>query len=716
MDYSKFSDDTLKQIASGKPLDYSKLTDDELREIAPAPATAKEVPAALKATKASQKQYSPLESAGKGIQQGALLGGADELAGAAQAIPNALMSLGHNVAPSLVGMSPTQMNEYLKSQGTKGDIGPTSSKELYKEVQKEEQGEQKAAEEQNPISYIGGNLAGGLLGFSGAKALGAIPELAKGAEGTDALARASRIGATAVNAAPIGATAGALSSNANLVGGNADDLKELAKDTATGAATGSLVGAGIQAGAEALGAGAQAAGKAFGKYAPKDLKHMLYNYKLGTQGVNPGSEATRVGTLANPESLEAPLSQQTTDTAMSLVDKYKQGKEILGQKLGQVLQDATDNGQTLKLTPEFNKSLNAFEQVADQNNLLQENPQFSKLYEQITALKNNELNPIEARQLKDSVSAIAEQSFGQGIAGNQIAVLAKGFAEDLNSALKSQVSGFGQANDAFSQFLIPFEASLSKGLPAEGSGVSISRMKNSPAKIADRLKYIMQNLGDNGKADSTYSQFLRSLQKAQQNATKAGTQSIAEGSPAAQPSIFDQLGMQPQDIEKTLKDANFKYKAQQAYGAANGTSPVTNPIKFLTGNANIVANKLGLGVGSNAAQAAAGQLSKVAESVSPVALAGIESTAAQNETGKLSDVRGDNQVLHASQKLYAATDDELSHFGQQLAKIPGQQPLATSLQKAIQDHDTHSKNAILFSIMQNPSLRSIVDSESLPQL
>ena len=207
MDYSKFSDETLKQSASGKPIDYSKLSDDELREIAPAPATAKEVPAALEAAKPVGKQYTQLESAGKGVQQGALLGGADELAGAAQAIPNALQSLGHNIAPSLVGMSPTQMNEYLKSQGTKGDVGPTSSKELYKEAQKEEQGKQKEAEKQNPASYIGGNLAGGALGFSGAKALGAIPELAKGAEGAGALARASRVGATAVNAAPIGAAA-----------------------------------------------------------------------------------------------------------------------------------------------------------------------------------------------------------------------------------------------------------------------------------------------------------------------------------------------------------------------------------------------------------------------------------------------------------------------------------------------------------------------------
>ena len=231
----------------------------------------------------------------------------------------------------------------------------------------------------------------------------------------------------------------------------------------------------------------------------------------------------------------------------------------------------------------------------------------------------------------------------------------------------------------------------------------------------------MQNLGDNGKADSTYSEFLRSLQQTQQNAMKNAAQATADNAISGNPSpaaktIFDQLGIQPQDIEQTLKDANFKYKAQQAYGAANNASPVTNPVKFLQGNANIIANKLGQGVGSNAAQAAAGQLSKVAEAVSPVALQGIESTAAQNETGKLSDVRSNNQVLNASQKLYAATDDELSSFGRQLAQIPGQQSLATALDKAIQNHDTHSKNAILFSIMQNPSLRSIVDSESLPQM
>ena len=80
--------------------------------------------------------------------------------------------------------------------------------------------------------------------------------------------------------------------------------------------------------------------------------------------------------------------------------------------------------------------------------------------------------------------------------------------------------------------------------------------------------------------------------------------------------------------------------------------------------------------------------------------------------GKMGSV-AQNPVLNVGKKLYAASDDALRDLSKTLDGIPGQKSMSDALNKALDSKDSVAKNAVLFSIMQNPNLRSVVGSDNL---
>lgn len=72
-----------------------------------------------------------------------------------------------------------------------------------------------------------------------------------------------------------------------------------------------------------------------------------------------------------------------------------------------------------------------------------------------------------------------------------------------------------------------------------------------------------------------------------------------------------------------------------------------------------------------------------------------------------------NPVMKASKSLYSATDDALKSFSQKISTSGGEtgKRLGDALTNAIDNKNQMSKNAILFSIMQNPMLRNLVGTD-----
>lgn len=177
----------------------------------------------------------------KGAEQGMTLGFADELAGGIQSGMDKLAQLGvPGLLPEGVTQTPDQQTQELLSQGFKGDLPST-----YEGARNEARKEYKQAEQDNPGMYIGGNIAGGALtaaipGGVGAKLMQPLGSASKGAK------LGEKILTAGVNAMPVGATIGAGMSEA-------DNIKDLITDTTegallSGALGGSLTGAGLLAG------------------------------------------------------------------------------------------------------------------------------------------------------------------------------------------------------------------------------------------------------------------------------------------------------------------------------------------------------------------------------------------------------------------------------------------------------------------------------------
>ena len=208
----------------------------------------------------SNIEYSPLESAGRGLIQNGLMGFGDEIAGG---INNALdlgqaglHNLGEYTGLDLANPSPSQVDAKLRATGTTGNSLLDDKHTMYSEGRDQFRAEDKAAQEQNPLSYLGGGLVGGGL---------TLPLIPGGA--ITGATTAAKIGSAALTGAKLGAISGLGSSDADLADSTGtlndklNNIGQAATDTAIGAGIGGITGGIVQsAPGSALAGGAIAGG------------------------------------------------------------------------------------------------------------------------------------------------------------------------------------------------------------------------------------------------------------------------------------------------------------------------------------------------------------------------------------------------------------------------------------------------------------------------
>lgn len=193
MDYSKFSDDTLKKLSNNEQLDYSKLSDDELKELSSQQASTQVEAAPI----AEKPLPGMLESAGRGALQGISFGLADEAQAALQS-------------------GAVSGDDYEKAVGA---IRATN----------------REASEANPISYNASEILSGLLIPVGGAAKAA---------GT-----AGKVGAKLGKSALTGAAMGGLTG----FGQSENKGDDLYKDTAIGAGAGAILGPAVEIAGNSIG-------------------------------------------------------------------------------------------------------------------------------------------------------------------------------------------------------------------------------------------------------------------------------------------------------------------------------------------------------------------------------------------------------------------------------------------------------------------------------
>lgn len=255
-------------------------------------------------------QVTQPQAALTGAQQGLTMGFADELGGMTQSGLDRFQRL-LNEYTGLVGKSPTQISEELAQQGFQGDLGPTSSDELYKEATAEGRRELAASEEQHPWTTGLTDVASSML-IPGA----AIGKIAKAPKAISKLDKVRKGAAT-------GMGVGALEA----AGRTEEDISspEGREDVAMGASLGGLFGAG--------------AGKVSQKLEPKalmkkadDLAEQAEDAALRSSGITPKEmseqieKQTKTGELTGPGTFG--LEEGIIDPFIKPKGSYLKAKEV----------------------------------------------------------------------------------------------------------------------------------------------------------------------------------------------------------------------------------------------------------------------------------------------------------------------------------------------------------------------------------------------------
>lgn len=289
----------------------------------------------------------------KGVEQGTTFGFSDEIAGGVQALLDIMN--GGQVA---------ETNRKLKEQGFTGDIGPTSTGELYDLARNEEREEIKSAENANPGMFFAGNVAGGVL-----------PALGTG--GGVLIAKAPSTFSKVAGGLKLGALSGA-ATGAGMSEG--ETLGEIAGD----AATMGLVGGGI-GGALGMAPVAAKTVKGWGK----EIAEMPFMEKL-SKSFNLGLKGEKITGKKNAER----ILDEYLNTAGAVGAKNKE----LFRQLSEDIQNAKVNAD--KLGIDIDKYL---EIVIKKIEAL---PEISPLEEKVkNDLRTTILNKVKGKEVTKEVSA-----------------------------------------------------------------------------------------------------------------------------------------------------------------------------------------------------------------------------------------------------------------------------------------------------------------------
>lgn len=600
---------------------------------------------------AKLKQYTKLQSALAGAKEGLTLGTSAELGGVEQALLDLFQSMGHVLLPSMVGASPTQIAAKLKADRAKGDIGPSTTFEMYRQAQKEGEQELKEAKEENPLSYLGGELAGGLAGGIGTS--GAVSFATKGVraglglgeevalKGLSTSGKAAELGkraiSSAIPAAGMGVVAGAGSSEGKLIDSTPEEKQKLLEDVKSSAKFGAVTGGALGI----LGTGVKQPGEEATKIGDNDyFRQLALAFKEGRAGKG----------FSGVKQTAERLKQETSE-AVDVSKKLLGAREQLGQNIDNVLTNASKQGVKIEPSETLTNAASDVQELLASKPTLLGKAETGKTLDKIDSLLNNQLDPKEANELRKTFRDLALT-----IQDTDYHLPLKRFSTTLNNDIEASVPGFKQANKLFYEYSKAGpESLLTKGLPVEEAGKFLSESKAPSKEVISNVEKVMKKMtapGTSGEVEKkTFMEFMDNLKDFEKQ----------------NPGKLQELGIDLNKLEQgvyTQADLSAIRKTIQGYEPEAGWK--SNLLGFFTprGMSMRVANVAGKATGAA------------------------------------------SKPLELGKNLYQATDEELqSVIIPQLQEIPGAEAIIRKLDEAISSKDISKKNALLFSIMQNPKYK-----------
>ncbi len=696
MDYSKFSDETLKQMASGQPLEYAKMSDDELKEIAGSPAHS---PTPAPKAEDDRPFYAkPL------LPPGAIK---DLVSGIGEHLPG---------VPQIMGAGDA-INDALQ-----GKISSTDDlKKSYEAGRLRLPGIQDKATEDSPIAnrigqaggLVGGTLAGG-NSIKGMAALGGLMAASQGK--TPILAGNAQDRDQALGEIEKGiGLGGALGLGGKIVGKVADTaLSSPAAKAFLASMNGAkLTGPGAmdEAGQTLLRAnenasqGVEALRKQIGaardsieeSHAGKSvdlsesLTHMIKRFKNLTGSARVEAEKEGLMDIAMPEAPYTEVNPVVKDVPAipGTKEKLMQQGEIAVQK-----EAALGNEASYELVPGKDS------QDKDLLSLV-----LRKRSAPTSGMGEN-LVKSEGGSVENELQSMAED---QGLEQPKLESSPENYASD-NVSVKPQYLEEGTPATQETSFksgeVVPNRQPIASDMPLKQALEMRTKLRSMAVDMdlhpdvrqaaRDGLQYLQGDLKTQvpelAANDAQYAA-LKNAQKLfgkKYNAQDQLIQSTKQGNLLERSSKDTLSGVSAKQQLKNAMEEVRKVSpdlADKMEQSLNGSLENYNLTKQV-GTADINLSSLRSSVVKNGAWLGA----KAGEGVNSVA---------------------NTPILKASKSLYSASDEALKGFTSKLGTSGGAtgQRLADALNAAIDNKNVMAKNAVLFSIMQNPMLRNLVGTD-----
>lgn len=621
-----------------------------------------------------ESKITKTEAAAMGAVDSATLGFYDELRGLAGAT-------GEKIAEFIPGITtPSEIDKELAEKGFTGDIKQERSlKDLYEEYRNIAREDVKTAQEEQPVAYYSGVAAGAL-----APGIGTLGQVAKGSN------RLQQILSTGKAGAAIGAAGGLGTSEADLLQGN---ISEAAKDVAVGAGTGLAFGAGIPVAAGLASTAAKGIKKPLQKIASDSElgRDILRSYELGKEGKG------IVGKAATTE-----LSKQVNLAAKELQDTLFK-----------------------KLDENFDKKLQILKSKKS------ETIDYSNLYNNIKAqieenVSNFQLNPDEEQALLSALNKRFYEKLPEKI---------KGAVKTTETDIIDPVTGLIKSST---------KTVTNKELPSDIAESVVNKQKSITEQIFPEertLKTVGKEVEDvltKGKMKGQMSleeasNFVRDLQRAafqkkiqspgvaatmKKTASQASdileakapeTKALNISSSAVYDSL-EKIGVNPNTIKKGEIDEGFiKFikKVDDSFKSPESLAQQEDVVKYLSSvfgkdQADKMVNKIQkvshdylLGKRANEGE----QIRLMSQLFGTIKDIGVKGT---NVVGQLKGASN-----RSVEKIYNMSNDMLVDMAQKagMDNRSSARKVSEFLQKASETKNQTTKNALLFSLIQNPEYR-----------
>jgi len=629
----------------------------------------------------SEDEMGTLEVMARGAGQGLTFDFGDELMGGAEALYD-------------IAATDKELKDY---------------EELYKKYRDEQRKKMKQAAEENPVAYYGSDIAAGILpalltGGAGAAASVGKTAMKQGvkAAGKPAL-KAAKIGAG------MGAVTGAGTSKAEVLDG---ELGELGKDVVIGGTAGAGLGAATPLLVKAGGAGVRKAGsaaKAVAELIP-GTEAMKLGYKAGTKGIKVSEEGIRVAIKEYSEKLHDTIVKKMVKEGLDKKAAIEIADEVgvrinAGEPIKEVMDSMVKEGAVgLKDL----KEKTAFYNVLD--DLVNGNDQTIKA---IKKLEAKTAKQVAADKYKFGAQAETSKATDDALEDLIPIPEAEGTVQGLHTKMKIPAK---EGDEALEYIISNFQEIMES--PVKLQQMDLSSLK--PSQVEQIIKYINSYAGDlTGSSKNIVEQKARIVATMLRDASNEALEGL-EGKNAAISNLFKALrktGIKGKlkGSEEAINDQIDRIRKKIAASGESSEIDKERLFEYL----EKVGPEFSESIDEGKFLSKLTKLGSMTEGVRTTNIKGLVGTA-EGAAAKIANIAGGGTraiqpVTQATKKvankIMKYPEDKLQVASKWLNSKENKalNAMGQQLEYALQQEDGTIRNALIWSLSQQPAFRREVD-------